>query len=116
MKYNGKKYSGQNINKIMYQETQEQIEVNIRYRVQNLPFIFINNMQYLLVLEVIGIINDVINNQVNQVIKEQIKTNVEYAISNLRFVIIGDKRYYSAFAVCKILDNIINDLERKIFF
>lgn len=116
MKYNRKKYQGQNINKIMYQETQEQIEVNIKNRVKNVPFIFINNTQYLLVLEVIGIIDGVINNQENQVIKEQIKTNVKYAISNLRFVIIGDKRYYSALAVCRILDNIINDLERKIFF
>lgn len=116
MKYNGKKYSGKDVNKIMFQETQEQIEVNIKHRVQNLPLIFVNNMQYLLVLEVIGIIDDVINNQENQVIKEQIKTNVKHAISNLRFVFIGDKRCYSALVVCRILDNIINDLERKMFF
>jgi hypothetical protein len=67
MKYNGKKYSGQNINKIMYQEILEQIEVNIKYKIKGLRFGIIKNMHYYPTLEVTNIIDYAINGLVRKI-------------------------------------------------
>lgn len=111
-----KKYTGKEPNKILYQKTIDTIENNIKYKIKNLRFGMIKNMQYYPALEVTNIIDYAINGLEDQKIIDKIEINIKATITKLRFVTVENTQYYSDFEVIRIIDNVINDLVRKIYF
>lgn len=110
-----KKYKGKEPNKILYQETIDTIENNIKYVMPNLKFGLITNMKYYRAIEVNGIIKSCIIYLDNQKIIKEIES-IESNIKNLKIVNIENEQYYSGFEITKILDYVINELVRKIFY
>lgn len=115
MEYNGKKYSGKNVNKIIFQERQKIIEINIYNKIRNLRFITVNGVDLYRALDVKNIIDPVIDEVENHQIKNG--TMIKYKIRNLRFEVVnGGVDLYRALDVKKIIEDAINYYERKIFF
>jgi hypothetical protein len=111
-----KKYTGKEPNKILYQKTIDTIENNIKYKIKNLRFGMIKNMQYYPALEVIKIIDYAVDGLEDQKIKEKIEANIKHKIEDLKFLAVENTQYYSDHEVIRIIDNTINDLVRKIYF
>lgn len=110
-----KKYTGKEPEKIIYQNTINAIEDNIKYKIPHLRFVFIRGFQYYRVLEVIDIIDKTINGLEDPYIIKKIK-KTKLKIENLRFAIVENEQYYNGFQITEILDETINDMIRKIFY